>query len=369
MKTPPSELENGVEDIFEYYKEELDITDASEGSKRHKNSALKKFKEYLKNNGFAVLENGEYQYDLSGFGRRDAKKFLKWLKYNDDLDRSTASVYSIQIKQFVEFYNRIGYFAWNPIATELETFDFEVDHNTTKKHIPMNTLRTEIRNTKDQVDFTVIFLLAKWGARRSELSNLNLDNIHLDHPLYDKLFPNPRPEIRDYPDSVYISSDIKEGREGPHGEVRKNGNKRVRSTKIPIDKETKRVLIWHTASLMPTDLPSEPLLRSQSAGNNLGDRLSSSAISDRVKEWARDRGWNEPDTSLDESVHAHWFRHLFTTHLRKNVDPSDIDGHSVDFYVKGLRGDTGEDVIDTYTHGWGDYTAEAYKKNIYKLLK
>jgi integrase len=369
MKQPPEEVTGDIEDIFEYYWEELEITDTAQGSIRHKHSALNKLQVYLIENGFAVEKDESYEYDLSEFGRRDAKKLLKWLKYDAGIDRSTANVYAIQIKKFIQFFDQIGHFAWNPVATELQNFDFEVDQETTKKHIPTNTLRTEIQQTIDPITFVIVFLLAKWGVRRSELTNVDLHDVHLDHPLYDSLFPKPRPEIRDYPDTVYISSEIKEAHEGPHGEVRNWGNKRVRSTKIPIDRETKKVLIWHVAQLMPTELPSEPLLRSQATANNLGDRLGANSISDRVKLWARERGWNEIDMSLDESVHAHWFRHLFTTHLRKNVDPSDINGHSVDYFVKGLRGDTGEDVIDTYTHGWGDYTEKAYKKNIYKLLK
>lgn len=369
MKTPPSEKENEIDSLFEYYLDELKLADAEKGSIRHQKMALKKFQEFLDENGFSeILGDGTKEYDLDDFGRRDAKQFLKWLKYNAGIQRSTASVYSIQVKRFCDFYNNIGVFQWNPIATELENFDFDVDRHTDKKEVEIDRIKEEIANTDDPIRFIIVFLLAKWGVRRTELSNIDLYDINLDHRLSDTLLPEPRSEIRDHPDTVYISSQLQEGREGPHGEVRQGGNKRVRSTKLPIDRETKEVLVWHIAHSMPVESPAKPLIRSMGTSNDLGERISPGSISDHVLQWARKRGWNDPDSGLDESIHAHWFRHLFTTHMRKSVSPEDINGQSSDLYVKGLRGDSGEDVIDTYTHGWGDYTREAYTRNIYKLV-
>jgi integrase len=368
MKQPPSDNPD-IDDLFEYYYAELRLGDAEEGSVDHQKQALGKFQDFLEEEGFYEEgEDGEIKYLLDNFGRRDAKKFLKWLKYNAGIARSTGSVYAIQAKRFCDFYNNIGVFHWNPIGTELENFDFDVDNHTDKKDVSVEQIKEELNETDNPLTFVIVFLLAKWGIRRSELANLDLHDIHLDHPLYEDLFPDPRSEIAERPDTVYISSQLQQGREGPHGEVRKGGNKRVRSTKIPIDQETKQVLIWYVTHLMPVESPAEPLIRSTQSANNLGERMSPSGISDFVKRWARERGWNETDQELDEKIHAHWFRHLFTTELRKSVTPEEIGGAPTKLYVKGLRGDSGEDVIDTYTHGWGDYTREAYTKNIYKLL-
>lgn len=368
MKQPPSDNPD-IDDLFEYYYAELRLGDAEEGSVDHQKQALGKFQDFLEEEGFYEEgEDGEIKYLLDNFGRRDAKKFLKWLKYNAGIARSTGSVYAIQAKRFCDFYNNIGVFHWNPIGTELENFDFDVDNHTDKKDVSVEQIKEELNETDNPLTFVIVFLLAKWGIRRSELANLDLHDIHLDHPLYEDLFPDPRSEIAERPDTVYISSQLQQGREGPHGEIRKGGNKRVRSTKIPIDQETKQVLIWYVTHLMPVESPAEPLIRSTQSANNLGERMSPSGISDFVKRWARERGWNEADQELDEKIHAHWFRHLFTTELRKSVTPEEIGGAPTKLYVKGLRGDSGEDVIDTYTHGWGDYTREAYTKNIYKLL-
>ncbi len=36
--------------------------------------------------------------------------------------------------------------------------------------------------------------------------------------------------------------------------------------------------------------------------------------------------------------------------------------------VKYLRGDVASDVVDTYTHNWGDRVREVYEANVYSLL-
>ncbi|PSP73362.1 integrase, partial [Halobacteriales archaeon QH_9_66_26] len=36
--------------------------------------------------------------------------------------------------------------------------------------------------------------------------------------------------------------------------------------------------------------------------------------------------------------------------------------------VKYLRGDVADDVIDTYTHNWGDRVRKTYEENIYHIF-
>ncbi|MFW5924275.1 MAG: integrase, partial [archaeon] len=52
--------------------------------------------------------------------------------------------------------------------------------------------------------------------------------------------------------------------------------------------------------------------------------------------------------------------HFFTTHLRDRTGDRGI--------VKYLRGDVASDVIDTYTHNWGDRVRDVYEENVYSLL-
>ena len=37
--------------------------------------------------------------------------------------------------------------------------------------------------------------------------------------------------------------------------------------------------------------------------------------------------------------------------------------------MKYLRGDVADDIIDTYTHNWGDNVRETYERHIYSLFE
>ena len=69
--------------------------------------------------------------------------------------------------------------------------------------------------------------------------------------------------------------------------------------------------------------------------------------------WYRDGGGPE------ENVTPHYFRHFFTTHLRDRTGDRGV--------VKYLRGDVATDVIDTYTHEWGDTVRTVYEEKIYQI--
>jgi integrase len=78
-----------------------------------------------------------------------------------------------------------------------------------------------------------------------------------------------------------------------------------------------------------------------------------------VTEHAREAGWYRSGGGAEENVTPHYFRHFFTTHLRDRTGDRGV--------VKYLRGDVAQDVIDTYTHNWGDRVREVYEANVYSL--
>jgi integrase len=79
-----------------------------------------------------------------------------------------------------------------------------------------------------------------------------------------------------------------------------------------------------------------------------------------VRSHCEKQGWYRQGGDATENVTPHYFRHFFTTHLR------DITGERG--VVKYLRGDVASDVIDTYTHNWGDRVESVYQSSIYQLL-
>ena len=107
------------------------------------------------------------------------------------------------------------------------------------------------------------------------------------------------------------------------------------------------------------DTPStaEPLFASTS---EWGRRITPSMVRSIVTEHARIAGWHRPGGGAEENVTPHYFRHFFTTHLRDRTGDRGV--------VKYLRGDVADDVIDTYTHNWGDQVREVYERHVYSVL-
>ena len=128
---------------------------------------------------------------------------------------------------------------------------------------------------------------------------------------------------------------------------------------------------------LPPLSPAKPVFVAQGTTGQgrqaLGGRLQGGSFYNRVTNWAEKQGWCSDSDHVD-GVTPHWARHWFTTHLRNRIDEEELKGEersqSVERYVKGLRGDTGDDVIDTYTHDWGEkpWLRDAYLNNIPKLL-
>jgi site-specific recombinase XerD len=79
-----------------------------------------------------------------------------------------------------------------------------------------------------------------------------------------------------------------------------------------------------------------------------------------VEGHAREHGWYHDHGGPEENVTPHYFRHFFTTHLRDRTGDRGV--------VKYLRGDVATDVIDTYTHDWGNRIRTVYLDNIYSLV-
>jgi len=81
----------------------------------------------------------------------------------------------------------------------------------------------------------------------------------------------------------------------------------------------------------------------------------------------------EYDWDVKGGVTPHWCRHWFTTQLRAHINDEEVAIGSAKEYVQGLRGDSDDSVIGTYTHEWDidDGTKsypKVYRENIPTLL-
>ena len=131
----------------------------------------------------------------------------------------------------------------------------------------------------------------------------------------------------------------------------------MRSTAIPIDRELETALRRWLAIRPEARSEAEPLFVSTSG--RWGARLTPDMVHHIVERHASAFGWHRSGGDAEENVTPHYFRHFFTTHLRDRTGDRGI--------VKYLRGDVGGDIIDTYTHNWGDRVRETYETSIYSL--
>lgn len=303
------------------------------------------------------------------FGISEAKRFGQWMKRESEISEDTAESYFECIERMARFFVDNGYYEGNPFAEAQKKIEFNTttsgSHESTRVEVELATLREKIATSARNIEFVLVVLLFKTGIRVSEAANLDLKDVHIEHPIADSVLPEPRSEIRQKPDTLYIDHSIEPGEKGDENQ----GNKRKVSTIIPIDDELKSVLVWWIVGLVPTKSSDTPLFRhnSHATKGEVGDRLSTQAASNAVARWANRNDLHSYENKEKDNVTGHWFRAFFTTEMTKRIDESEIEGHSPRIFVKGLRGDVGEDVIDVYIQPWGDYVREAYENNIMKL--
>jgi integrase len=126
---------------------------------------------------------------------------------------------------------------------------------------------------------------------------------------------------------------------------------------VPVDDELAAVLTEWLAIRPDVRSPADPLfVRTR---DHWGTRLSAKAARRIVVTHAEAAGWHRTGGGSDENVTPHYFRHFFTTHMRDRTGDRGI--------VKYLRGDVAGDIIDTYTHNWGDRVRETYERHVYSL--
>jgi integrase/recombinase XerC len=354
MKGEPTsfDFEDDDRSLVEYY---LDNTNHEAGTENNYRLAWRKLAEFVEKEGIEVREIDEQR----------AAKFCEFLKQGDSLSERTAELRVQTLSNMIDWYTTRGVLDYNPFSMALSHDPFSYRTETIKREISVDELRVAIQDRLQPVTLTFIVLLLKTGLRLSEVCNLDHRDINLDHPLSDEMVA-PRSEIIDKPDTLYVDSSISEG-EVHNGELREDGNKPYSYRAIPIDDELKQTLVWYVSMAPSSPSDAEPLLRK--THSMIGGRFSTYTLREQYfTPWAEDQGWHDTDRS--DSVTPHWCRHWFTTMLRRRIDYDEVKMGGVDDYIKGLRGDSGNDVIETYTHSWGDnqWMRDAYINNIPSLF-
>ncbi|MDX1747088.1 MAG: site-specific integrase, partial [Halobacteriales archaeon] len=235
--------------------------------------------------------------------------------------------------------------------------DESIDKDPARRDVSIDRMRGFVGGISHPLERAIVVTLLKTGMRVGELCNLDLRDLNLANGVVESTYGiSPRVQLEDRPDTLYVAADVDRGAV-VNGEERSASNKRKRETLVPIDAELVRELTrW--LSIRPDAVSdAEPLF--VSTKDRWGLRMKPEWVRSIVTEHARDIGWYRDGGGAAENVTPHYFRHFFTTHLRDRTGDRGI--------VKYLRGDVAEDIIDTYTHNWGDRVREVYEANIYAL--
>ncbi len=267
---------------------------------------------------------------------------------------STVATYASYLNRFYSYLERVGQHDENPMSLVLEEMNESIESNPARRDISLPAMRSFLSTISHPLHRAIVLTLLKTGMRSGELCNIDLRDLSLEHPSHRT---PPRPVLATHSNSLCIPAEHTYGRESG-GEVRTASNKRKRETIVPVDDELERALVRWLA--VRPDTPAggaEPLFTATAQG--WGTRLTPDIVHHVVETYARAHGWYRTGGGAAENVTPHYFRHFFTTHLRDRTGDRGV--------VKYLRGDVASDIIDTYTHNWGDRVEQTYLENIYTL--
>lgn len=249
--------------------------------------------------------------------------------------------------------------SFDPFASamkERNLTDSEEEHQKKKPpYVPLDEIREVVGNVKHIADRAIIGTQLKFGCRSGELANIRISEIHIDHPNllehYETIGTHDMLDGR--PNAVYI----------PHDRA---GNKRERSTVLPLDEEARRLLIdWLLVrpDVPDPDHPDDPRLFMTHKGKPL-------SVSDIRYIWTK-HWWPEyekPEDGQFRSVTPHYARHRFSTYWK-----NDLTGINRE-WVKYMRGDKTDtsvgrshDALDHYVHTFYEDVESLYRNQMFQL--
>ena len=339
------------EDPIEYFLQDMTYHGKSGRTRAAYERVLRRFE--------AFLEDAVGISSVIEASHRDCMTWVHTLRQSDAAD-STIATYASYLHRFYAYMSQIGTFESNPMALVVAEMDEQIDTNPSRREVTLSEMREFLRTVTHPLDYAVIVTLLKTGIRVGELCNLDLRDLTLEDPEPIAAAASgevtPRAQLDGRGPSVYVSPDPTAGAV-VNGEERSASNKRKRSTVIPVDAELEAALRRWLAVRPDARSPAEPVFVSTSG--SWGARLTPDMVHHITEQHASAFGWHHSGGDAEENVTPHYFRHFFTTHLRDRTGDRGI--------VKYLRGDVGGDIIDTYTHNWGDRVRETYDANIYSL--
>lgn len=282
-------------------------------------------------------------------GRRACMAWIHSIR--GDHSESTVATYAAYVHRFYAYMVQVGEFDANPMALVVEEMDETIDKDPTRREISLPEMRSFVATIGHPLDRAMVVTFLKTGLRVGELCNLDLRDVSLGNGMIESEFNvTPRPHLQGRGTAMYVTASHDD-------DTRAAANKRKRDTVVPIDDELQRTLArWLSIRPDPIEEPKPLFVQTKT---DWGRRVTPQVVRSRVRDHASNAGWYETGGDASQNVTPHYFRHFFTTHLRDRTGDRGV--------VKYLRGDVATDVIDTYTHDWGDRIRSIYEANIYSI--
>ena len=337
-----AQRDRGQGDPVGYFLEDITFQGKTQRTHDAYERVLREFEGYLEGRGLT----------LDDANHRDCMAWIHQLR--GDVGESTVATYASYLHRFYAYMTEVGTFDANPMALVMEEIDESIATDPQRRDVAVPAMRAFLADVRHPLDRAVVLTLLKTGIRAGELCNLDLRDLSLPD---SETGVEHRPQLDGKPLSVYVPAEPAQG-ETYNGETRTASNKRKRATTIPIDDELRQVFREWLAVRPDPRSDAEPLF--VSTADEWGKRLTPHMVHHLVESHAREQGWYRDGGGAEENVTPHYFRHFFTTHLRDRTGDRGV--------VKYLRGDVATDIIDTYTHDWGDRVREVYEANIYRLI-
>ena len=302
-------------------------------------------------NGYADFLQEERGVSPSTATYRDCMAWVHHLRANHA--DSTIATYASYLNRFYTYLERVGELSDNPMGLVVEEMDESIDTNPSRRDLSVGDMQTFLENIRHPLHRTIVVTMLKTGIRSGELCNLDLPDIQLADP---SQWWEPRAQLTNRDAAIFVSTAHTYGQRSG-GVERTASNKRKRETIIPVDDELAFELRRWLSARPDAASSVEPLFLGTSG--SWGRRLTPDRVHRIVTDYSREAGWYHDGGNSSENVTPHYFRHFFTTHLRDRTGDRGV--------VKYLRGDVADDIIDTYTHDWGDRIRRTYLDSIYSL--
>jgi integrase/recombinase XerC len=330
------------QDHVSYFLEDITYQGKTERTREAYERVLTDFEAYLASRDLS----------LADANHRDCMAYVHQLR--GSVAESTVATYASYLHRFYDYMTQVGAFEENPMSLVLEEIDESITKDPARRDISVPEMRSFVGELHHPLDRAVVVTLLKTGIRAGELCNLDRRDLSIPDSPDDS---QPRVQLDARPSSLFVDDEPARGQEY-NGQHRSASNKRKRATTVPVDDELAWVLRRWLAIRPDPVSAADPLF--VSTADEWGKRLTPDMTHHIVERHAREAGWYRDGGGPEENVTPHYFRHFFTTHLRDRTGDRGI--------VKYLRGDVARDVIDTYTHDWGDRVRQVYEANIYSLV-